>query len=50
MPIDEVIRIIVSGDGTEFDSDVVAAFLEVMTDEGHGLMDTAEPKVPAESS
>jgi len=35
---DAVIRIIVDGDGTDFEPEVVAAFLEVMTDEGFGLM------------
>jgi len=38
MPIEKVVRIIVEGDGTEFDPEVVAAFLEVMTDEGHGML------------
>jgi putative nucleotidyltransferase with HDIG domain len=35
---EEVVRHIVAGDGTDFDPEVVAAFLEVMTDEGLGLL------------
>lgn len=38
MPPDKVVRIIVEGDGTEFEPAVVEAFLEVMTDEGHGVL------------
>jgi len=38
MPLDKAIRIIVEGDGSHFDSEVVAAFLEVMTEEGHGVL------------
>jgi len=40
MSIDEVIRIIVDGDGTDFDPEVVVAFLGVMTEEGLGLLET----------
>jgi len=42
MPLDKVIRIIVEGDGNHFDPEVVAAFLDVMTDEGHGVLRTGE--------
>ncbi|MCH7825160.1 MAG: HD domain-containing protein [Acidobacteria bacterium] len=49
MAIDEVIRTIVAGDGTEFESEVVAAFLGVMTEEGLGLLET-EVAVKEESS
>ena len=37
-PPDKVVRIIVEGDGTHFEPAVVAAFLEVMTDEGYGVL------------
>jgi len=35
---EEVVRHIVAGDGSDFDPEVVAAFLEVMTDEGLSLL------------
>jgi putative nucleotidyltransferase with HDIG domain len=41
LPVDSVICTIAAGDGTEFDPDVVRAFLDVMTEEGHGVLGAA---------
>jgi HD-GYP domain-containing protein (c-di-GMP phosphodiesterase class II) len=41
LPLDVVVRFIAGGDGTLFDPTVVAAFLEVMTEEGHGVLESA---------